>query len=436
MDNEGMDSIELSPKQEEAVNDCCDISKRVVGVTGPAGTGKTTIIRKVYNQVKQHGYTPVLAAPTGKAAKRIYEATGIDAMTLHRLLEYTHPGDPDPKTGKPKGFSWPRRDRQNRLEYDFILIDEAMMMNEELHRALFDAIPIAGVIRYFGDANQLSPVEEFQKKDQVQPPPPFVRLLNDKSGKFKVITLDTIYRQGKDSGILFNCERILKGSMPTKNDQWTMQFTDLTVDALRQYVLESMNEGVDWNVIENQIIVPQNKGGVGRNKLNIMLQGLYNNESNPCLYLDRLPWVAGEGDKKGGTIRVFVGDKVIISSNLYDLGVFNGESGVIIHLDQDTGEVTIDFGDREQTIPPILQVVSRDGNESVIDPRKYIDLGYCITTHKSQGSEYQRVCYVMNKSNYWMLNRRNFYTATSRAKEHVHIITDQKGLFAAISKKD
>src|SRR5215472_10247957 len=100
--------IELDPKQSEAVNTCCDLRARIVAVTGQAGTGKTTIMRQVYDMLVDKGYRVALAAPTGKAAKRIQEATSIPAMTIHRLLEYTHPGERDPKTGKPYGVSRPR----------------------------------------------------------------------------------------------------------------------------------------------------------------------------------------------------------------------------------------------------------------------------------------------------------------------------------------
>jgi ATP-dependent exoDNAse (exonuclease V) alpha subunit len=138
-------------------------------------------------------------------------------------------------------------------------------------------------------------------------------------------------------------------------------------------------------------------------------------------------------DEKGGVIRMFVGDKVIVTQNMYDLGVFNGESGKIIEITGD-GELIIDFGDREQAIPPILMVQNRYGKIVEIDPRKSVDLGYVITTHKSQGSEYKRLVYILNKSTGFMQNRRNFYTATSRGREHVHLITDQRSLSSSLNK--
>ncbi len=433
MSEDLMDGIVLDPKQQEAVDLCCDIERKVVGVTGPAGTGKTTIIRMVYKKLKEAGYTVALTAPTGKAAKRIYEATGIEAMTMHRLLEYSHPGDPDPKTGKPVGYSFPKRTNQNKLEFDVILADEYKMVNEELHSNLFIALPRGGVVRCFGDDNQLAPIENDKR---VTGPCPFDRLIYDEKQRFPVVKLEHVFRQAEDSGILFNCQLILKGKNPTRNDQWTMDITDMSIKALTDYVMAREDEDISFSHIDNQIIVPQNKSGVGTLSLNTLLQGMYHNTTEDSMFIDRHSWVVGADGKKGGRIRVYKDDKVIITQNIYDLGVFNGETGKILSLDDDTGEILVDFGDREQVIPPVLLVQNREGRESAIDPRKSLDLAYAITTHKSQGSEYKRVVYILNKSNAWMISRRNFYTAASRAREHVHLITDQRGLYIALTKKD
>jgi exodeoxyribonuclease V alpha subunit len=164
-----------------------------------------------------------------------------------------------------------------------------------------------------------------------------------------------------------------------------------------------------------------------------MIQGLFHNRMEPCVFVPRHAWVKGENDEKGGLARFFVGDKVIITSNMYDLHVFNGESGKIIEFDSDDG-IVIDFGDREQVIPSSLMVLNRYGKMVEIDPRKNVDLGYAITTHKSQGSEYKRVIYILNKSTAFMQNRRNFYTACSRGREHVHVITDQRSIGMSLNK--
>jgi len=128
----------------------CNLANRVVAVSGSAGTGKTTVLEEIYNNLTAAGYTVALCSPTGKAAKRITEVTGISAQTMHRLLEYSHPGDPDPRTGKPMGESRPQRNRATPLEYDVILADEYMMVPQDLHDALFAALPHKGVVRVFG----------------------------------------------------------------------------------------------------------------------------------------------------------------------------------------------------------------------------------------------------------------------------------------------
>lgn len=420
----------LDPEQQRAIELCVDPSKRVVCVTGPAGSGKTTILKTAYQALVGAGYAVALCAPSGKAAKRIYEATGIEAMTIHRLLEYTHPGEPDPKTGKPVNFSYPRKTRSDPLDYDIVFCDEYSMVNREVHRSLFDAMRHGSSIRCFGDDNQLQPIEEDERLKGK--PSIFMELLNNP--KMHSVWLEKVHRQGKDSGILMNLQQILRGRTPTRNEQWDMIFTDQPVDKLRELVLDSLEEGIDFRDVDNQIITPQNKGWVGTAKLNQMLQGLFFNRIDPSCLIPRHKWVVGEDGEKGGMMRVFVGDKVIVTSNNYDLHIFNGETGRIIEITRDE-EIIIDFGDREQSIPPTQLVVNRYGKYVEIDPRRDIDLAYAVTTHKMQGSEVSRVVYILNKSTAWMQNRRNFYTATGRAREHVTLITDQRSLSLSINKR-
>lgn len=424
--------IVLDPKQSEAVSACCNLTNRVTAVTGAAGSGKTTVLKTIYHKLQDAGYRVVLCSPTGKAAKRIFEVTGIEAMTIHRLLEYTNPGEPDPKTGKPVQFSFPRRTRQNPLEVDIVLADEYAMVPREVHRSLFDALPNGACVRVFGDNQQLPPVEEgedWKNKDKIKEPSPFEELLS----KFPAVILDQVHRQGKDSGILMNLTTILQGRMPTRNDQWDMKFTDRPVDALTDYVLECLDNDISFADIDNQIITTQKNSWIGTIKLNTVLQGMFHNALDPSVMVPRNSW-EGTGDTKGVPIRMFVGDKVIVTRNMYDLAVMNGESGKIIEFSSD-GEIIVDFGDKEQVIPPSLLVQNRYGKTVEVDPRKDLALGYVITTHKSQGSEYRRVVYMLNKSTAYMQNRRNMYTATSRGREHVQIITDQVSLRTSIAKR-
>jgi exodeoxyribonuclease V alpha subunit len=425
--NQPQVTFSLDATQQQAIDLSCDISKRVVGVTGAAGTGKTTILQQTYNTLVENGYRVALCSPTGKASKRIYEVTGIEAFTIHSLLEYTHPGEPDPKTGKTVNFSYPKRTRSNPLEYDVILGDEYAMVNNDVHRSLFDALPAGGSVRVFGDNNQLQPIEEDKRLQSM--PSPFVQLLN----KFPSVTLDVVHRQGKGQWYLAQSASNLRARMPTRNDQWQMTFTERPVDVLRETITNLLDDDVDFTTFENQIITPQNTSWVGTQKLNAMIQALFHNRMDPCVFVPRHNWVKGENDEKGGLARFFVGDKVIITSNMYDLHVFNGESGKIIEFDRDDG-IVIDFGDREQVIPSSLMVLNRYGELLRLILERMLILGYVITTHKSQGSEYKSVIYMLNKSTGFMQNRRNFYTACSRGREHVHVITDQRSIGMSLSK--
>ncbi len=151
-------TIDLDETQLAAVERCCDLTQRVVPVTGAAGTGKTTILQNVYRRLYKQGREVVLCAPTGKAAKRITEATGIQACTIHRLLEYPFPGERDQTTGKALVSTDPKKDRNNPLNYMVVLCDEYAMVSVEVHRNLLDALPNGAVIRMFGDANKLQPI--------------------------------------------------------------------------------------------------------------------------------------------------------------------------------------------------------------------------------------------------------------------------------------
>lgn len=398
--------------QSQAVTLCCDSTKNIVSVTGQAGTGKTTIMKKVYEAFINAGHSVALAAPTGKAAKRIAEATGIEAMTLHRLLEFTHPGDPDPKTGKVIGVSVPRRNRENRLEYTVVLVDEASMINQELYRDLIDALPPGGVIRFFGDVNQLPPIE--QRDDYKKMPSPFSKLLKD----FPSVMLTNIYRQGEGSGVVKNGHRILHGMVP-------QQFDDFKLIIGRPHLPNTLielikNEGIDFNLLDNQIITPTNKGWIGQVALNQAIQKLLKGDQMyEAVLMPREKW-----DKND--LFVVTGDKVIWKKNEYNLGIFNGETGIIKDLDNDC--VTVDFGDRVVSVPPWIEYTTPDGQIKGYDPRVNIYLAYALTTHSCQGSEYQHVVYVMDRSCWGLLIRGNFYTAVSRARKKAWVISDNAAL--------
>jgi len=425
------DEIEYDERQLAAINECCDQTKRIVTVSGSAGTGKTTILKKVYQRLVDAGFTVALTSPTGKAAKRIYEVTGIPAMTNHRILEYTHPGETDPVTGKPFGVAYPRRHRENPLEYDFILADEYAMVNKEIHRNLLDAMKTGSCIRYFGDERQLEPIEDdaWKDRDRTKEPSQFLKCLNEP--RLTSVKLNKVFRQAEGSGLLDNLYLILRQSLPRNNDQWFNKFTDKPIDALQEFIFEHFDD-IKFNETNNQIIVPGNNKWVGTRKLNFILQAIYfdphDDTDENTITIPRHNWDIGMYDTKGeagGYIKLHVGDKVIFKANNLDLSVFNGETGIVKEFDNEYGEVVIDFGDREQAIPILMIKTNQYGKQVEYDPRKDIDLAYAITTHKSQGSQYDHVIYIMNKCDAFLLNNRNMYTACSRAQKYVYVISDQ-----------
>lgn len=416
----------LDDLQTQAIELCSrtDTAHRLVGVTGQAGTGKTTIMRQVYDAFKQAGHDIALAAPTGKAAKRIAEATGIPATTIHRLLEFTHPGDPDPNTGKVTGVSVPRRNPQSPLEQSVILVDEASMINKQLWRDLMDALPAGAVVRCFGDVNQLPPIEsDYSDKT----PSPFQNLLK----QFKSVTLTHIYRQGEGSGIVKNGHRILNGMMPVQWDDFKMLWTQPVgvmspVGRLETLVKES---GIDFNSLDNQIITPINKSWIGQYELNIKLQQLIQKEKMfDAIMLPRPRW---EREK---TCMLVPGDKIMWLKNDYQLEIYNGETGLVLDLTNDV--INIDFGDRIVGIPPWIEYPTADGDTKGYDPREQIDLAYAVTTHKSQGSEYLNSVYVLDRSSYSMHHRNNFYTAVTRARKTAYVISDQRSMQQSVSQKE
>ncbi len=413
--------IELDDEQEIAVDRCCDLAQRIVPVTGPAGVGKTTILKHVYNRLYRQGRTVILCAPTGKAAKRITEATGIDAVTIHRLLEYPYPGEIDQNTGKALVTTDPTRDRSKPIDQMVVLADEYAMVSVEVNRNLLDALPHRGVIRMFGDANQLQPIET--NKRLQREPSSFLRMLD----RFDGIWLTTIHRQAEGSNVIVNGQRIIRGQIPLRKDDFVLKFTDYPVETVLDFMQDSLHDGVDYGTIHNQIISPTKVGWVGTEALNSAIQQLLQPATNPYVEVERHKWSNVEEQ------RFYLGDKVIFTINNYALEVFNGETGTVSSFDA-AGSITVDFGDKDITIPVSLEMMGRHG-VYFINPQKDLDLAYVITTHKSQGSEYDRVCYIMNRSRSWLLNRKNFYTAISRARHHVTVITDQTSINLSLQKK-
>lgn len=448
--------IQLDADQIKAIDACNDLSKRLVAVSGAAGSGKTTIIRLVHEFLSAKLNRVVLCAPTGKAARRIKEATGIDAITIHKLLEYNRPGERDEKTGKPLDVTKPKRDRTNPLDYNVVIVDEYAMVNHELHNNLLAALPSGGSIRVFGDINQLPPIEEYRITDQKgkTEETPFTKLIKRPDS----IVLQKVYRQGEGSGVLAAADKIRKGHMPPVNEDlgdFYVRLTDKPLDMLRLYVKQSRDNGIDYGKIENQIITPTRKGWVGTGKLNQVLRSILNPNPAQSIPLDRHKW-----DKDGVTVGI--GDKVVCTSNSYDLRnyferftewtqdmtpvmssyipcpvtkqMLNGETGIVTQIYPDGG-LDIDFGDRIVELPVTYQEYWAQ-KDTVIDvsPMRDIDLAFALTTHKCQGSEFQHICYVLNKSSFYTQSRQNFYTAVTRARKAAFILSDQRSMQTSVFK--
>ena len=420
-------TIMYDVKQQEAINACCNPDLRIVAVSGEGGTGKTKLFKEINSQLTAAGYLVGYSGPTGKAAMRIRESTGLNAVTNHRMLGYGQPidhEDTDERTGEKKLIrisTGPSFGRKKPLPYDFILCDEYSMVNREVHDNLIAALKPGARIRMFGDLNQLKPIET--DKTIADKPSAFQTALD----KFTSVVLETNYRQLAGSGIISNAKRILLGRAPTKTDDFNIMYTDDPVMRLMQYVDEQKTAGADYSQLNYQIITCMNKSWIGTKKLNLSLQSMWWDKAKPYLELPRHKW---EGD--AASIRVQVGSKVVYTANTYDLGneqsVFNGEVGIVENIDEDEGSVDINLGDRIVTIPSLLIMVRDDGTVIETDPRKNIDLAGVLTTHKMQGSEVKEVIYVLNKSTLYGQSRRNFYTAVSRARNKCTVITDQASM--------
>lgn len=414
----------LDKSQQDAVNLATDLKHRVVGIHGPAGHGKTKILREIYDDFYKRGIDVIAVAPTGKSARRIKEATGIDAMTMHRALEFPHPGEVDEATGEVLNFVYPKRCRKNPFKQTVVLADEYAMVNDEIHRALMAALPPGGVIRCFGDVNQLRPIEE--NKALLGKPSNFERIIN--GDKFPSVKLTKLYRTGKDSIIAQNAGRILLGQNPQQSENYRITLTNNPVIEISEMM---KNHADIWATTDAQGISPTKKTWIGTEALNASLQhNVFKNvfaSTEKYLMLERHRW-------SKQPVTVYVGDKIIITANNYGLGLFNGDIGKVVDIDTHVEALHVDFYGKIVTISSAQKVMFKGYNRT-FNPHKDIDLAYVITTHKTQGSEWKRIAYVMNRSCSFMCDRRNFYTGTTRPREHVELITDQRALALSLWKK-
>lgn len=421
-----MDSSKhITMEQRLAIDMCCDRSLTIVGVTGGAGTGKTFVLGEAYKELRERlpASQIVLCAPTGRAAKRIQELTKIPAKTVHRLLEFPMPDD---KPIKVKGAkqdededdnrpvvddtppNMPRRNRGFRLDQKVVFVDEASMVSPSLYRHLLDALPNDGVIRFFGDNNQLPPVEAGT--------PPFIDVLERQPH----VELTLNFRS--DDEIVSNALRILQGRMPVRNARFEMIFSEAPIGALLKFVTKEFGQE------DHQIIMPTRRGKVGTERVNPSLQVKFNGRG-PSLRLDRY-------NDKEAPLTVRADDKVIWIKNDYNLKLFNGDIGRVDWLNTEDGALGWANTEGVKVIPPTMKTFSvYHGSMIQYDPRKQIELGYAITTHKAQGSEFDTVVYCMSAGQAFLLDRGNFYTAVTRAKKRVILVTDRKAMGLSLRRR-
>ncbi len=409
------EDMELDEWQAQAVRQAATHGLFVL--TGGPGTGKTTTIRAMIHYFEKEGFDILLAAPTGRAAKRMSETTGYEARTIHRMLEVNGlMGDAEDATKQPRGMF--ERNENNPLEADVIIIDEMSMVDINLMYALLKAIDHGTRLILVGDINQLPSVGPGN-------------VLRDiiTSEAFPVVTLHKIFRQASQSDIVVNAHKINAGEhiqIDNKSKDFFLlrrNDADVIISATIQLVKEKMPRYVDANSYDIQVLTPTRKGLLGVERLNVILQQYLNPPAT---------------QKKEHTFgeRIFrEGDKVMQIHNNYQLeweirsryglsidkglGVFNGDVGIIKEINEYANTLTVCF----------------DENRIVDYPFKGVDeleLAYAITIHKSQGSEYPAVVIPLLPGPRMLMNRNLLYTAVTRAKKCLTIVGDEETFYQMI----
>ena len=401
--------IEYSAEQTCAIREAA--TSGLLLVTGGPGTGKTTILNGILSLLGQMQLKCLLAAPTGRAAKRLTEVTGEDASTIHRLLE----AGIDQNTGKMVFV----RDEDNPLKADVVIVDEMSMVDVQLLHCLLKAIPEGKRLILVGDPDQLPPVG---------PGFPFNDML--RSGQLPTVRLTEIFRQAQESLIVMNAHRVNQGQMPdlrtVNSDFFFMrrQSEEAVSQLIRDLCTTRLPKNMGIPADQIQVLSPTRKGGVGTMALNKMLQAALNPASP---------------DKKERTFGEFIfreGDRVMQIRNNYDImwkrtdgseigaGIFNGDVGIITDIDMGTETLTIRFDDREADYD-FTQL-------SELEP------AYAMTVHKSQGSEYRCVILTAWNGSPYLLSRSILYTAITRAREILIVVGREEtvGVMVENAKKN
>ncbi len=381
--------LALAPAQRQAIQTA--LTQRVTVLTGGPGTGKTTSLQTIIRILEAAGRSYVLASPTGRAAKRLTEATGREARTVHRLLEF--------KPGEGMTF---QRNEENPLDADMVIVDEASMLDLLLTNHLLKAIPPGAHLLLVGDVDQLPSVGAGN-------------VLRDiiTSEATAVVRLDTIFRQQEGSYITVNAHRINQGQMPILDHQKAQDFFLFKTDdpaRAAQLIVELVQTRIPRRFglrpSDIQVLSPMHRGEAGVGHLNLLLQNALNPPS------ERKP----ERHVGGRVFRL--GDRVMQIRNNYDKEVYNGDLGHIVALDLEEQTLTVDF----------------DGRRVQYDFLELDELvhAYAISVHKAQGSEFPAVVMPVLTQHYVMLQRNLLYTAVTRARRLVVLVGTPRAIAIAV----
>lgn len=400
-------AMELDEQQFYAVSEAA--KNGLLVITGGPGTGKTTTINTIIRYFEMEGMDIFLAAPTGRAAKRMSETTGFEARTIHRMLEIS---------GGPEGSGGFERNESNPLETDVIIIDEMSMVDISLLYALLKAVPAGTRLILVGDVNQLPSVG----------PGSVLKDIID-SKQFHTVKLNKIFRQASSSDIIVNAHKINKGEEVVLDNK-SMDFfflkrydAETIINVTLQLILQKLPKFVGASMYDIQVLTAMRKGVLGVENLNPVLQS----------YLNKKEAGKREKEHNGRTFRE--GDKVMQIKNNYQLewevrtglglcvdkgtGVFNGDMGIIKEMNFFTESMMISFDEGRLVEYPFKLL-------------EELELAYAITIHKSQGSEYPAVVIPLLTGPQMLMNRNLLYTAVTRAKKCVTIVGDEKTFFSMI----
>ena len=381
--------FELAASQRAALGRA--LGSKLLILTGGPGVGKTTLVRALLEILTAKGVRVALAAPTGRAAKRLAEATGLEAMTLHRLLEA------DPRTG---GF---RRSEGNPLACDLLVVDESSMIDVPLLHALLRAIPTPAALLLIGDVDQLPSVGPGQ-------------VLADaiSSGVLDVVRLHEVFRQAARSRIVRAAHCVNQGRMPelTPDPDADFFFVEASEpESAAALLLRAVSERIPRRfgldpVRDVQVLCPMHRGRLGARSLNLELQSTLNPPGRAAARIERFGWTFA------------MGDKVIQVENDYEKDVYNGDVGFVSGIEPEARELSVTFDGRAVSYG--------------FDQLDCLVLAYAISIHKAQGSEYPAVVIPLTTQHYPMLRRNLVYTGVTRGRQLVVLIGQRRALAIAL----